>query len=204
MAWHKIYQRLLRHAERQPCTPPKPPVPLVLAGWNFSNDVEKVQRWQQMQRWAIYNGCAELVEGISDSDYYWVDELTTYDVGPMGGPMYRPWDYDAKERPTSEALTRHLEALKARWAEIAGVELAAITAPVEFSGDKARCLVCSADSGMTPPWGSWVKLSTDEAKRRTFTKFRTAINEAIAPHEVDHVVFYTMSSAPVAQPRQGK
>lgn len=189
MVWNEVYKRLLRHAERQPCTPAKPPVPLILGGWNFSNDVEKMQRWQQMQRWAHENGCLELVDGIADSDFYWVEQPTTYEVGPMGGPMFRPWDYDAKERPGDEALTKYLEALKARWAEVAGAELAAATAPVEFSGEKARCLIVSADQGVTPPWGSWAELSRIEEKRHTFTRFRAAINRAIAPHEVDHVVF---------------
>lgn len=34
-------------------------------------------------------------------------------------------------------------------------------------------------------------LSSDESKRRTFTQFRHAINEALTPHEVDHIEFVT-------------
>jgi hypothetical protein len=39
--------------------------------------------------------------------------------------------------------------------------------------------------------GGWSNRSPDEAKRRTFTHFRSAVNKAINPHEVDHIEFIT-------------
>ena len=191
-AWHQIHKRLVAYSRQTPCRPADPPVPLILNGWVFSNDVEKMERWQEMVEWATRNGCAELVADLAESDFYLVSEPTSYTVGPMGGPTYRPWDFDAKERPKNDDLTKHLQTLKERWLEVAGAELAAVTAPVGFSGEKARCLVVAEDGSTTPPWGSWAELSPIEAKRRTFTRLRAAINDAINPHEVDHVVFHTV------------
>ena len=42
---------------------------------------------------------ANLVAEIPEQDFYFVDIPTCYPVGPMGGPMYRPWDFDAKSCP---------------------------------------------------------------------------------------------------------
>ncbi|MBK6631442.1 MAG: hypothetical protein IPG33_10575 [Betaproteobacteria bacterium] len=88
-----------------------------------------------------------------------------------------------------------MDILFSRWAEIVGNELANVTRPLLFTGEKARRLLILANATSTPPWGSW-SLSTQESKRRTFSHFRAAINEAIAPHEVDHIDF-TFTDNPV-------
>jgi hypothetical protein len=107
----------------------------------------------------------------------------------MGGPCYRPWDFEAKVRPSDDELANHLEYLFAHWANIAGSVLSVITRPLMFTGKKARRLLVEADSTATPPWGRWSHRSSQEAERRTFTHFRSAVNQAIAPHEVDHIEF---------------
>ena len=53
--------------------------------------VEKIRRWEETVAWATSNGCADLTEVLNE-DFYYVDEPTSYTVGPMGGPMYRAWD----------------------------------------------------------------------------------------------------------------
>jgi hypothetical protein len=111
----------------------------------------------------------------------------------MGGPCYRPWDLDSKQRPAPEDLARHLDSLSACWTDIAGPALTAITRPVAFTGKKGRRLLVHAEETARPPWGGWSHLSGEEAQRRTFTRFRSAINQAIAPHEVDHVDFVAAS-----------
>jgi hypothetical protein len=166
-----------------------------LGGWWASNDVEKLKRWEETAAWAENNGCTELIGEIPDHDFYCVDNPTSYEVGPMGGPMYREWDFDTKERPGSEKLTHHMEALRSRWPEIVGHELGRFSRPVSFTGKKARRLLVSVDGVAKPPWGGWAHLSAKEEERRTFTRFRAAINEAIAPHEIDHVDFTTEEDA---------
>lgn len=189
--WNNAFERLSKFAVTHPCTPPSPPKPLILAGWAYSNDVEKMGRWEETVAWANDNGCLELVEDIPDLDFYFASEPTTHAVGPAYGPMCRPWDFDSKARPPSEEVVRHLETLKSKWAEIVGSELAHITRPVTFTGEKARRLLVFADGSACAPWGGWSCLSSIEGERRTFTRFRAAINVAIAPHEVDHVDFNT-------------
>ena len=61
MPWHDVFERLTRHARTRPCVPPFPPVPLILAGWAYSNDVEKMQRWEETVAWARDNGCPEII-----------------------------------------------------------------------------------------------------------------------------------------------
>lgn len=191
MPWNEAFERLARFAKASPCTPPSPPKPLILAGWAYSNDLEKMRRWEETVAWANGNSCAEVVGAIPDEDFYFVDEPTTYTIGPLGGPMYRLWDFDSKGRPSSEEIAQHFETLVSHWSEIVGSELAHITHPLIFTGEKARRLLVHADGASRPPWGGWSHLSSVETERRAFTRFRGAINNTIAPHEVDHVDFTT-------------
>jgi len=78
-----------------------------------------------------------------------------------------------------------------QWTEIAGPGLGAVTRPLAFTGKKARRLVICVEDTAIAPWGGWTCLSSDESKRRSFTQFRRAVNDAIAPHEVDHIEFIT-------------
>jgi hypothetical protein len=189
--WNDIFNQLVEYAKVQPCHPSGPPEPLILRGWASSNDAEKMRRWRETVDWASANDCVGIVDGISDQDFYRVDEPTSYSVGPMGGPCYRPWDFEAKVRPPEDELGKHLEYLASQWAVVAGASLVTVTQPMAFTGKKARRLLVCADTTATPPWGGWMYRSPDEAKRRTFTQFRAAINKAISPHEVDHIEFAT-------------
>ena len=199
MPWNEAFVRLTQFAKAYPCSPPSPPKPLILAGWTFSNDVEKMQRWENTVAWANSNGCPEFVTTISDSDFYFAGDPTTCTVGPTGDPMYRRWDFDAKPRPSSEEIVRHFETLTSRWSEIVGLDLAHITHPLAFTGRKARRLLVQAEPSTNPPWGGWAYLSPVETDRRTFTRLRTAINSAIAPHEIDHIDF-TTDAEPIIPP----
>jgi len=72
--WHEIHQQLSLYAKNHKCQPPLPPKPLILAGWAYSNNIEKKNRWQETVRWATDNGCVELVADIPDNDFYFVEE----------------------------------------------------------------------------------------------------------------------------------
>lgn len=190
MPWHDVFGWLTAYAQRHQCVPSVPPSPLILAGWAYSNDTEKLRRWEETVTWAIRNGCPDLV-AVLDEDFYCVDEPASNTVGPLGGPMYRPWDFEAKERPSPEQLAAHLTTLTSRWQEIVGPELGRATRPLAFSGVKARRLLVQVDAAVSPPWGGWSHLSAVESERWLFTRFRASINKAIAPHKVDHVDFIT-------------
>jgi hypothetical protein len=189
--WKDVFDELSKYSQAHPCTPNQPPAPLILAGWMYSNGTEKKQRWRETVDWAFANGCADIVEGVSDQEFYEVVEPSNEAVGPMGGPLYRPWDSEAKVRPSQEELAKHFEYLSEYWVEIAGPALSAVTRPEAFTGRKARRLLVQAESTATPPWGGWTVRLPDEARRRTFTRFRSAVNKAITPHEVDHIEFVT-------------
>ncbi len=191
--WSEVFQKLLRHAETHDCDPDRPPAPLILNGWAFSNDVQKMQRWKETVDWAEANGCRSIVERISHQDFYTVEKPSAQPIGPRGGPCYRPWDFEVKERPEDHELAKHFEHLSAHWTEIAGPRLSAVTRPVSFTGKKARRLLVQTESTASPPWGGWSHRDTDEPRRRTFTLFRSAVNAAIGPHEVDHISFVETS-----------
>lgn len=191
MSWSEVFERLTKYAKSYPCTPSVPPKPLILAGWAFSNDIEKMQRWEETIEWASKNGCADLISDISDKDFYFVETPTSYIVSPLGGPMHRSWDFEIKKHPSSDLIALAMHTLLSRWSEIVGIELAGNTRPLAFTGDKARRLLVLANATATPPWGTWWQLSTKESKRRTFTLLRAEINKAISPHEVDHIDFTT-------------
>ena len=193
LVWNAVFKRLTRFARTQTCVPPTPPVPLILAGWAYSNDLDKLRRWDATVAWARRNGCSHLVD-VPESDFYCSHKLSSYAIGPLGGPMFRRWDFEPKERPSQDQRVAYLETLSSRWSEIAGLDLAPITRPLSFTGAKARRLLVHADSGARPPWGGWFALSSVESERRSFTRLRAAINRAIAPHEVDHVDFITVET----------
>jgi len=84
-----------------------------------------------------------------------------------------------------------MEILIAQWSEITGEKLSKITFPIAFTGNKARRLLINADAASKPPWGGWDHFSHTETEQRTFTRFRSSVNKAISPHEVDHIDFIT-------------
>jgi hypothetical protein len=47
-------------------------------------------QWPDTVAWAYDNGCSQIVDQIPDDDFYYVRNPTTYALGPLGGPMYRP------------------------------------------------------------------------------------------------------------------
>ena len=50
--WNEIHQKLLSYWENElNKKTQKPPVPLILAGWNFSEDSEKKLRWGDTLQW---------------------------------------------------------------------------------------------------------------------------------------------------------
>jgi hypothetical protein len=91
-----------------------------------------------------------------------------------------------------EETKKYLELLASNWSQIVGPELSKATQPLVFTGAKLRRLVVAADEKVSPPWGSWSILSSNESSRRTFTRFRSAINDKISPHHVDHIDFKTV------------
>src|SRR5258708_39025405 len=167
--WNEAFKNLVGHATSHICTPPAPPTPLILAGWAYSNDRDKMLRWAETVAWAYANGCGQIVDEIPDRDFYFVESPSTYSSGPLGGPMYRPWDSEPKACPSSEAINRYLEILLPNWSAIVGEELGKATRPLTFSGKKGRRLLVRANPDIRPAWGNWFNLSNVESERRAFT-----------------------------------
>ncbi len=191
--WNETYESLVAAWEASDCAGEMPPKPLVLAGWAYSNDAEKLQRWKATRAWARENGLGELIPGLDESNSYIVREINVSCVGPLGGPCYLPWNLAQRSRPSLDELKLALERLREAWPKLSEGALGVLY-PVRFTGKKARRLLVIADLNAVPPWGSWVKLVNDE-RRRAFTTFRAAINNKIAPHEVDHVSFISEKDA---------
>lgn len=187
IVWNDLYERALKHAARNKISI-RPPVPLVLSGWYFSNDQEKMDRWKEFVAWAEENRYRSLVTNLSEADFYYVNEISDYTVGPNGGPMYLTWDLKSKIRPSPASIDEMLSKLRA--ACVAGaIPLSNQLDPLVFTGPKCRRLIFRVIGKATPPWGTWTSLSKFEKERRCFTAFRAAINKLIAPHVVDHVDF---------------
>jgi hypothetical protein len=186
--WDEVHRALITFYKSSGRLIEKPPTPLILAGWVYSNDDEKKLRWEKTVAWAIRNGCPHLVE-IDEEDFYSVVTPSNYQIGPMGGPMYLRWCFNTKVRPQGLELTGYLIKLKISWRQIVGSELGNATSPINFSGHKARALIVKVKVFSTPPWGGWDWRSVDSQSRSTFRKFRASVNHAIHPHMVDHIYF---------------
>jgi hypothetical protein len=184
--WQRVYESLLVFAHKNNCV--APPVPLILAGWTFSNDREKQSRWSDTVAWTRNHRCRDLID-LPDEAFYYVVEVSTYVSGPMGGPMSRNWDFERKPVQEQKQLGHLLEHLSTNWIETVGDELGACTRPLAFTGAKSRRLIVEYVHDTVPPWGDWSCLSHIEFERRTFTCFRAAVNSFLSPHEVDHIDF---------------
>ena len=186
MAWDRVY-RTLRDRWAANRHGASPPVPLILNGWVFSNDAQKKDRWEQLVEWAVERGWdADVV--VPQSEFYCVEEIDSGRVGPIGGPMFLPWRFTAARKPTAAEVRAAEDLLRRDWENVAGLLLARITTPLGFTGRKKRRLLVEAHFSSPAPWGTWNTLSSDE-RRREFTQLRFAVNEAVAPLEVDHIDF---------------
>lgn len=191
--WNAIYQSLLK-ARKAHAIASKPPVPLILNGWMFTNDVEKAERWEETKTWAEENGFNQLL-AVAPEEWYSVDKPSNYDIGSLGGPMYPPWRTEPLPIPPPDQVETSFTKLKDNWEEIAG-KLFQYTRPSGITGKKKRRLVVSRlPSAPDPPWGGWDRLAVGDS-RRSFTEFRRAVNSTIAPFEIDHIDFVTESSNP--------
>ncbi|HEX4078635.1 MAG TPA: hypothetical protein VHX61_07160 [Rhizomicrobium sp.] len=186
--WAALHQRLTKAADGN-SNIPSPPVPLILAGWAYTNDLEKQSRWRETLIWAERYGLSEMLQDIPDEQMYSVRKLSSYAIGPLGGPMYLAWNSDPRPEVGRAERAAAIHVLKSEWSTIAGVALADITKPLRMTGRKGRRLVVAASSSFAPPWGSWTGLSREEKKRRSFATLLAAVNRAIAPLEIDHIDF---------------
>ncbi|WP_243544882.1 hypothetical protein [Pseudodesulfovibrio tunisiensis] len=71
MVWHKIHQKLNIAWERKGGEGERPPIPLILAGWAYSDDYEKAIRWRQTVEWAENNSLADIIPELTDEDWYY-------------------------------------------------------------------------------------------------------------------------------------
>ena len=73
MAWERARASLEKARVLRAPHAPKVPVPLILAGWNFSTDEEKQQRWNETMDWAATNGLSEHIPQIADDEWHYAD-----------------------------------------------------------------------------------------------------------------------------------
>ena len=74
--WASIDKKLTEFSGTHVCSPPTPPKPLILAGWAYSTNKQKHDRWQETIDWAKRNSCADIVNVVSPDDYYCVSKMT--------------------------------------------------------------------------------------------------------------------------------
>ena len=73
--WHAIHQALEKHWRMHGRPEDPPPKPLILSGWVFSSDFDKLERWKAIEVWAIRNGVEQVIEVKKDEDWHQVIEL---------------------------------------------------------------------------------------------------------------------------------
>jgi len=184
--WHEIYQRLRSAAQSADHEIPMPPVPLILGGWWASSDFEKKERWKETLAWAELHGLSSRIGVLSEERMHKADDRSPL-LPLLSLDPYSTWNYSPRSKLPKERERQVLDVLRAKWEEIAGA-IAADTRPVKFTGAKRRRLLVFAAESTEPPWGDWNSFRL-ESDRESFTNFRRAVNEAIAPHEIDHIEF---------------
>ena len=105
------------------------------------------------------------------------------------GTIFLPWNWTPRQRPSEREVRQSMQRLVADWHSIVGNELGEITRPLRLTGRKKRRLVVLAIASGSPPWGTWSERWY--GRKDTFSRFRAAINDVLAPHQVDHIDFVT-------------
>ncbi len=188
-SWNRIYTELLQRTGSE--FGEFRGVPLILAGWWASSEREKQVRLREQIEYAGQNGLLAWIDsqlrGLSQAD--WCHE------GAAGGsvdyftPGMRWMGRAPSARPSESDIRGAIERLKQGWPLIAGASISSRTEPLRLTGTKRRRLVCSVSrsaENFAPPWGEWQAIT---ANRTAFSRLRRAVNEAMAPLEVDHVDF---------------
>ncbi len=186
--WGEIYKKLCDISHKN-SNIPSPPIALILAGWNFSDDFGKKNRWDETLEWINNYGGEDLITCLTDDHYYCVEELRR--------PVYFDYEYGETSppaiRPADNELDKLIEKISFHWTEIAGVD-SEFTKPLNFTGAKARSLIVEFDTDELPSWGTWGNEpggyhDQHFTHKASFTTLRQRINDAIQPHKIDHVVF---------------
>lgn len=181
--WYQIYNILEKAWEDKGAKGTPPPIPLILAGWNISDDYQKYNRWKDTIIWAQENNFIHLFPKILEKDSYYLDEIPERDW-PINNS--KDCDFDPKFKPTKEQVNETMDRLLDKWSQIISPPLNEITIPLKLTGPKKRRLVILAEPEEEPPWGSWNAITQNS---RSFTRFRKAINDFIKPLEIDHIDF---------------
>tara|TARA_Y100001970_G_C14102679_1_gene786390 strand:- start:420 stop:1028 length:609 start_codon:yes stop_codon:yes gene_type:complete len=186
LAWHKFYQKLELLYKKNDNIKTKPPVPLILNGWVFTSDEDKIQRWNDTVSWLTSYNLEYLLDDITEEDKYYVEKdfVTTYDDLARFYRIHA--NREPRDKPDEKVVDNKLIELVDNWETIAGTTLSNCTKPVEFTGLKFRRLVCSADINTKPPWGEWDLINKNPI---SFRNFRKRVNSFIKPLEVDHIDF---------------
>ncbi len=66
--WNEFENKLKKS---KPIDAENPPIPLILAGWNYSSDSEKEQRWIDTIEWCKKYGFEAELELLNDDDFYY-------------------------------------------------------------------------------------------------------------------------------------
>lgn len=69
--WILIHKQMIQYAQQNQL--PAPPKPLILAGWAFSNDQEKKQRWDDTVLYSITYGCRNFIDKLEDDEFYFAN-----------------------------------------------------------------------------------------------------------------------------------
>ena len=182
--WVDVYQALEREWKLRERIDDPPPIPLVLAGWIYSSDRDKQDRWNLTVDWANRHKMVHLIPELDEDQYYQTHVLSTSYPEQNYGPQFHP----RSERPSDEAIDQALTHLQQNWTSVAGSILSELTSPIKFTGGKARRLLVAVIKDGNPPWGHWESFSINGDKQ-AFSAFRRRINDAIEPLHVDHVDF---------------
>jgi hypothetical protein len=182
--WWETFEHLREIWVKRGRVGEQPPIPLILAGWIYSSDRDKQERWSATLCWAEQHSLSNMIPELKPEDQYCTEFLST----SYPEQNYRLDRYVERERASNEMLIAALATLKRDWVKIAGDELGTVCEPVKFTGTKARRLLVIVTKNFQPSWGSWDSLSCGSEKEN-FTAFRRRVNDAISPAYVDHIDF---------------
>ena len=188
--WNDIYISLCKIYDKQSRTIPKPPVPLILAGWGFS-DRDKFDQWNETLNWISRFCDSSFILNLADQDYYTVTHISNTGYWDIEANYKYGHTKNPAVKPSKDELDRLMSLLIFNWPEVAG-EMASYIKVIKFTGSKARKLYIQADKNRQPPWGKWNGewgRGNHRENYPAFAIFRERINELIKPHEVDYIEF---------------
>jgi hypothetical protein len=117
---------------------PQPPY-IILSGWNYSDDVDRMETWMNCIKWAEERNCTHLIPQIPENSWYQQETLSRFKSFEDFG-IYNKFHKPSKKL-TKEERVHHFNILRSKWVTNFGTDYF----PKRLTGKKCKRLIVKSN-----------------------------------------------------------